>query len=923
MQLRFGNLPISLKWAIVLGVSSVLPLAVTIAAIQHRARDAGRDGVEALLGARADGLVAIFDGYHAAYVHQVAQLARADGLRRGCIDTDDADRAAASLELHQGVAVNPDLLAGAILDRAGRVVAVSDPAASLFSNDAAGGAAFSLGALAGRPAISDVTSVRIGDSTRPVIAYAAPIVDDENEEVCVVVLLVGAETFWAAARAVDHRSQDGSYAVVLDAHGVRLDDDTAALRHGPILLAGAGEIPEPGSPSDPIPPTAGAADLTAVRHLTTVPWTVVFHAPVASVSGRAAALTRPVVRTSILALTVGVMLGIVLLRQVLAPLRLLSAAAEAMERGEISARVRVSTKDEIGDLSQRFNRMAAVLEVSRLSLEARVRDRTSDLERVNEALQQQREELLAQGAELQARQQELAAKNEDVEHANRMKSSFLANMSHELRTPLNAIIGFSELLQDEAQLSTRHAAFLADVVGSGRHLLTLINDILDLAKVEAGHASFDISPLDPVAAVEDACKLVRVAADRRHLRLVIRGEPTRAVLADPGKLRQVLVNLLSNAVKFGPEGSTVEVVVADTDGWIRYTVRDEGPGIDAVMRARLFTPFVQGESPLVKRHQGTGLGLAICRRLVEQQGGAISLESPVGVGALFSVVLPGAPVLRREETIPTPRDAADPAHILLIDDDPRSLAVIRGLLDGAGYVVDTARDGATGLAAVAAGRPDLVVLDLLLPDLSGFAFVDRLRADPVNHDLPIIVLTAHDLDPEERARLKGRVHALAAKGDFNRDEFLVTLARALGRGGVISPPEAPLVLVVDDHDLNRELARTLLERRGLRVALAEDGIEAVRLCRSEQPALVLLDLAMPQMDGFETVRALKADSTTRGIPVVALTALATQGDEERAMEAGIDTYLTKPIDRRSLDAVLERFLGDLSSAPPRQTPRET
>ena len=665
-----------------------------------------------------------------------------------------------------------------------------------------------------------------------------------------------------------------------------------------------------------------------------------------------------------------------------------------------------------------------------------------------EQLSKSNEELQLQTEELQAQRHDLEVKNLQIQKADQLKSEFLANMSHELRTPLNAIIGFSELLLEEARtaLSSDHIRFVEDVLASGRHLLALINDILDLAKIESGRIELQLEPLVPAAAIAEAVSLIAPQAQRKNIEIRDRAASTTAVLADRGKLRQILLNLLSNAVKFSDERTAVEVGAEDVPAGVRFWVRDAGPGMDDALIARLFQPFVQGDSTLVRKHQGTGLGLAISKRLVEEHGGNIEVESAPGKGSTFFVVMPTvaatAPwaagevfgdsrtgpalgplppaendgqrrplVLLVEDDVATVRlvraylrdagyDLAEtatcanalelaqrlqPAAILLdldldgedgldllkelkaqpstrdipviiesvlaeqkrglllgasdylvkpldrtrlleaigrlrqpdpndaqplvlaIDDDPVVSTILRSVLAPAGFRLKTASLGREGIETARREQPALVFVDLLLPDISGFEVIETLATDPRTAKLPLIALTGANLSASDRERLEKRVFSLAQKGNFTRDSVLLAVQRAIGA----TPAEGgtgPTMLVVDDHDLNRELIRTLLERKGYRVLLAGTGEAGIEIARRERPSLILLDLAMPGKDGFETARELRADGTFASTPLVAVTAMAMRGDEERVKQAGFDAYVTKPVDRRLLEETVERLL---------------
>jgi signal transduction histidine kinase/DNA-binding response OmpR family regulator len=580
----------------------------------------------------------------------------------------------------------------------------------------------------------------------------------------------------------------------------------------------------------------------------------------------------------------------------------------------------------------RSGEMTPALQAAQDRLETRGRERTTELELANAELSFQKDELEAQRAELAAQRDQLHLKNREVERANRLKSEFLANMSHELRTPLNSIIGFSELLLDDLRgtVEPRHLEYLDDVLGSGRHLLGLINDILDLSKIEAGHVSLSLESVAPLEAINEACELVRPSAAKKQMEVVATSTTRRALLADRAKVRQVLLNLLSNAIKFAPQGSPITITASDAAEGVCLAVRDQGPGVAAALRGRLFEPFTQGEDPLVKKHQGTGLGLAISKRLVDQHGGRIELSSEPGQGATFQLFLPAAPetasaLPRASETgfLPKPvsrhtlleqvralSGAQDHPEVLVIDDDPSVGALLAGVLGPAGYRVQVVERGREGIEAARARPPSLVVVDILLPDISGFEVIDGLAAHESTRAIPVLVLTASDLTEGERARLRPRVGAVASKGDILRSELLAAVDRAVSRGPAAPTAPAPrTILVVDDHDLNRALARDILERKGFAVELAEDGVEAVEMARRTRPALIIMDLSMPRKDGYSAARELKAEPVTADVPIVALTALAMRGDEARAMSVGIDAYLTKPIDRGALEAAVDRFLG--------------
>ena len=546
-----------------------------------------------------------------------------------------------------------------------------------------------------------------------------------------------------------------------------------------------------------------------------------------------------------------------------------------------------------------------------------------------EQLAKGNEELQLQTEELELQRQDLEAKNLQIQKADQLKSDFLANMSHELRTPLNAIIGFSELLLEEGQesLSPEHVKFVQDVLASGRHLLALINDILDLAKIESGRIELQVEPLAPAGAITEAVSLVAPQAQRKGIEVRTRAVSSSGVLADRGKLRQILLNLLSNAVKFSDDHTAVEIGAEDAGSAVRFWVRDQGPGMDDALIARLFQPFVQGDSTLVKKYQGTGLGLAISKRLVEEHGGTIEVVSAPGKGSTFSVTLPAAAsgatragIPGLAESPPQPAPVPSPSVgqkrplVLLVEDDVSAVRLVRAYLRDAGYELAVVADCANALELAQRLQPAVILLDLDLDGEDGLDLLSELKSDPGTRQIPVVIESVHA--EQNRARQLGADDYLVKPLDRARLLESIARLRQVDSNGEPAPeledqpapPAPPTMLVVDDHDLNRELIRTLLERKGYRVLLAGTGEAGIEIARRERPAVILLDLAMPGIDGFATARELRADGAFAETPLVAVTAMAMRGDEERAKEAGFDAYVTKPVDRRELEDTVERLL---------------
>jgi signal transduction histidine kinase/DNA-binding response OmpR family regulator len=498
--------------------------------------------------------------------------------------------------------------------------------------------------------------------------------------------------------------------------------------------------------------------------------------------------------------------------------------------------------------------------------------------------------------------QELQQKTIELEAASQHKSEFLANMSHELRTPLNAINGFSEVLLERmfGELNEKQDEYLNDILSSGKHLLALINDILDLSKVEAGRMELDLGTLSLPEALDHSLTMIKERASRHGIALGLEVEPGLDVIeADERKVKQILFNLLSNAVKFTPDGGRVEVKARQTeDRWVEVAVSDTGVGIAPEEQEQIFEEFRQAGTTADRAHEGTGLGLTLTKKFVELHGGRIRVESAVGEGSTFTFTMPAR---RTEPATPAPEQAvtSEPSSLpesvstnghgrvaLLVEDDPHSVDLLTLYLEGAGFQVEVARDGAAGLELARRLRPAAIVLDILLPRIDGWDVLMQAKADPDLRDIPVIVVSMLD----ER----GKGFALGA-ADYlvkpvSRDALLGALRRAV--------PDSPRadgavkVLAVDDDPIATELVEAILTPEGYTVLKAHGGAEAVALAQAEQPSLVVLDLLMPEMDGFAVVEHLRADPATATIPIVILTSKAMTPAEKKRLNGRID-YLAR------------------------------
>src|SRR5271165_2583362 len=480
-----------------------------------------------------------------------------------------------------------------------------------------------------------------------------------------------------------------------------------------------------------------------------------------------------------------------------------------------------------------------------------------------------------------------------LEVASRHKSEFLASMSHELRTPLNAIIGFSEVLLERmfGELNERQDDYLRDIWSSGRHLLELLNDILDLSKIEAGQMVLNRSEFAVRESLEYGLSMVRERALKQRILLSLEVDPEVGLLdADRLRFRQVVLNLLSNAVKFTPEGGRVGVRASIRGQDLVVEVTDTGPGVPAEDRQRIFDAFQQGARH-PEQTEGTGLGLTLSKRILELHGGRIWVESEAGKGSTFGFALPAvsgeaaltsATQAGLDSGLPTEAPGPGPT-VVVVEDDRRSFDLLRVYLEAGGARVVSARDGEEGLDTVRRLSPAGVVLDILLPGIDGWEVLARLKADSATASIPVVVVSM--LDERGRGFALGATEYLVKP--VSKDQLLAALYRAAA-----IPERKHTVVAIDDDPLAIELVRASLEPEGWTVLGAATGREGLALIRERQPSAVLLDLLMPGMDGFEVVEALRADPGTKSVPVVILTSKSmTQQDKERLQ--GRITYVAR------------------------------
>ena len=523
-----------------------------------------------------------------------------------------------------------------------------------------------------------------------------------------------------------------------------------------------------------------------------------------------------------------------------------------------------------------------------ITLQKNVEARTHELERLN--------------AELHRMIDAANLAQEAAEQANRSKSIFLANMSHELRTPLNAIIGYSEMLQEEVE-DLGLASLTADlhkIHSAGKHLLGLINDILDLSKIEAGKMGLYLEDFDVAAMVEEVCTTIRPLIEKNANRLEIHRQGDLGEMrSDLTKVRQMLFNLLSNASKFTEDGAIILSLErtrrAEGDRLI-FTVADNGIGMTEEQMGRLFQAFTQADVSTTRKYGGTGLGLTITRRFCEMMGGAIEVRSEPGKGSVFTISLPArlaeqkTGVAAAQESIAPSASSCGEGNctVLVIDDDPQVCEMMQRFLAEDGFRVVTANSGDEGLALARNLKPCAITLDVIMPSMDGWAVLNALKNDPELADIPVIMLTI--VDDKNMGYALGAADYLVKP--LSRERLRTVLERYRPDSG------DKRVLLVEDDAPTRDMTRRMLEKEGWLVTAAENGRAGLAQVANNPPGLILLDLMMPEMDGFQFVLELEKHQEWRTIPILVVTAKDLTLEDRRRLNGHVEKIMQQGAYRR-------------------------
>jgi signal transduction histidine kinase/CheY-like chemotaxis protein len=544
-------------------------------------------------------------------------------------------------------------------------------------------------------------------------------------------------------------------------------------------------------------------------------------------------------------------------------LSLAHTAKVVSEQKDYSLRAEKRTEDEIGFLIDRFNEMLA-----------RIEEHEKEIQQVNEQLVQSEQRARA---------------------ATQAKSHFLANMSHELRTPLNAIIGYSEMLQEEAEDSGQES-FIPDlkkINRSGRHLLELINDVLDLSKIEAGKMELYLETFDISNLLEEVSTTVQLLVQKNSNVLELRCPANLgAMRADMTKVRQSLFNLLSNASKFTKNGKiTLEAareISPTKSAWIVFRVSDTGIGMTPEQQDRVFEAFSQADASTARDFGGTGLGLTITKTFCRMMGGDVTLTSGSGKGTTFIIRLPTEVREPEVESTADSRSVAAPLNmegkpVLVIDDDADTRQVLKRFLNRKGFSVECASSGEEGLRLAKQLHPMAIILDVMMPGMDGWAVLSTLKSKPDVSDIPVVMLTI--VDDKNLGYTLGASDYMIKPVD--RDRLTEILAKFRDM------PSPRSALVVDDEESDRKMLTQILERERWSVIQAEDGVVALEQVAKHRPDLILLDLMMPRMNGYQFVTELHKHDDWRSIPIIVVTAKDMSTEERIALDGYVEKVLPK------------------------------
>lgn len=562
-----------------------------------------------------------------------------------------------------------------------------------------------------------------------------------------------------------------------------------------------------------------------------------------------------------------------------------------------------------------------------------IQSQAEKLEEQNRELDAQKKELTAQAGELNQQNKELEMQKTQLSEASRLKTSFISNMSHELRTPLNSVIALSGVLgrRLSQQIPKEEYSYLEVIERNGKQLLALINDILDLSRIEAGREDIEISQFNLNDLAAEVVSILSPLAAEKNIGLsCLTNAAISTIVSDYAKCRHILQNLAGNAVKFTETGQ-VEISIDQKEGVFQIIVRDTGIGIAEDDIPHIFEEFRQADGSTSRKYGGTGLGLAIAKKYTELLGGSVTVQSTVGAGSVFTVTLP----LQIASAVNTPEEAgfsmkslaAAPAALvspgnrtdmtlLLVEDSEPAIIQLIDMLEDSVYHLVVARSGEEALEVIPKARPDAIILDLMMPEVDGFEVLKAIRDDAATTDIPVLILTAKYITKEELKFLKyNHIYQLIQKGAINRTELLTAVDGMMSTKDIEKETQTPqpekigkkVVLVVEDNPDNMLTARALLGE-DFTVLEASDGEMGLEIAKTQAPDLILMDIALPQMDGIQVLKAIRRHGWLTHTKVIALTASAMTSDRETILAYGFDGYIAKPIDQAEFISTIRQVL---------------
>lgn len=697
-------------------------------------------------------------------------------------------------------------------------------------------------------------------SDKKAIRISLPVTNESNEHIGVLSAVISAEQFFAPIinqriddAYVDLYGEDGNLVISQQNTGniklpAALTNQLLAKDSG--YLVGVDEFNNEA--------LIGFAKIGEIEDLNKASFAkkrlfVIVKKPIAKASSPLLIILGSAILPGFFTFLILILIAAAAMTRIVNPLERLKKGADMIGQGNLAYRINVRTGDEIESLCDSFNQMA--------------------------------DNLRATEEKLQLQAEKLKVANDRLEQSNKMKSYFLANMSHELRTPLNSIIGFAEILSDNlfGDLNEKQTKYVQNIHTSGRHLLELINDILDLSKVEAGKMELFLEPIDIGRALSDVEIMISPLGAKKNLQLTIAKVNDMPVInGDLGKFKQIMYNLLSNAVKFTPNDGSVTVECLSRDNSIQISVRDTGIGISEDDQAVIFQEFKQVDMSLSREHEGTGLGLALTKRLVEMHGGKIWVKSELGKGSEFIFMLPVEPQVEvdlselpltaekidyspQEPELPQPSRAQYEQVknvVLIVEDDVKASELIGIYIKNAGYQVEYAYDGEEALTKAKELMPLAITLDVMLPERDGWQVLQSLKADEDTRNIPVIMISM--VDNKELGLSLGAVDYLTKPIDKNR------LLSTLKNNRLLNKPDYKsfTVLVADSDEDTVDFIASMLESEGLGVMKATTGKQAIETVKEARPDLIIMDLLLDDLNGFEVVSKIKKHESTKNIPII-------------------------------------------------------